>query len=206
MLYGFTGASRSGKTSTARAVAEDLGIEFYETSTSAVAKAHGFDAVAPMPLSKRIELQMIILNNHLDEIAKRPRPLIVDRTPIDMLGYLACEMTMTSHMLAEPEALELAARFYDLCLEATVNYYDYVFYLSQLDTYVEEPGKPAPNKAFHRHYDFVVRGALAEVSGRVNQAIIVPTDFEDRREWIGEEITKRIDSIDKLKSSSVHFH
>jgi hypothetical protein len=206
MLYGFTGASRSGKTTTAQAVADDLGIEFYATSTSAVAKAHGFDAVAPMPLARRLELQHILLANHLEEIEKRSRPLIVDRTPLDFLAYAACEFHMTSHMLADQETTDLAASFYEICLDAAARYYDCIYYLSQLDTYKEEPDKPAPNKAFHRHYDFVVRGALAELSGRINMAIIHPKDFEDRREWIGEDITERLDVLDKLRTSSVYLH
>lgn len=206
MLYGFTGASRSGKTSTARAVAEDLGIEFYATSTSAVAKAHGFDAVAPMPLAKRLELQMVLLNNHLEEITKRPRPLLVDRTPIDYLAYAACEFTMNSHMLCDPEIIETTTRFYDLCLDTAVNYYDCIYYLTPLPEYKEEEGKHAANSAFLKHYDLVIRGALAEISGRVNQALIIPTDFEDRREWIGEDITERLDTLDRMRTSSVHFH
>lgn len=205
MLYGLVGAHRSGKTTLAKQLAEDLGIDFHATSTTEVAKRHGFDPVAPMTLEERIRMQIVLLQDHCEQIAKLPRPLIVDRTPIDYLAYTLAEVDMMSHMLASPEVLEMINKFTTACLNATRMNYDCLYYLSPLDQYVAEPGKPAPNPAYQRHIALLIQGALMELHGQVDHALIRATDFNFRNDWIHDHIVHRLDSIDQMRSSAP-FH
>jgi hypothetical protein len=207
MLYGISGAHRSGKTTLARKISEDLNIEFYETSTTKVAREFGFDPCAPMTLSDRVALQVHLLNNHLTMINKLPRPLIVDRTPLDFLGYTMGEFHMQSHLLVDPETLAIANTLIDQCLEATALNYDMVFFLSRLDGYAIDPTKsqPAENPVYQRHHAMLIQGALMELEGQLQFAVIDDTDFDFRRDYVHSAIVARIDQIDQQRNTAP-FH
>lgn len=202
MLYGLVGPHRAGKTTLAKRLAEDLGIEFYNTSTTEVARRHGFDSVAPMTLQARIALQTILLNHHLEQLDKLPRPLIVDRTPLDMLAYTMGEFHMNSHLITDPETLAMGSHFHDICIESTRLYYDMLFYLGPLENYVIEDGKPAPNLAYQKHIALLIQGGLLSLEGDVNFAIIGNTDFEFRSDYVHDSIVARIDEIGVARASS----
>lgn len=205
MLFGITGAHRSGKTTLAAKIAEELDIEFYATSTSEVARTMGFDAVGPMTLSQRIALQRGLLANHLDEINRRSRPLITDRTPLDFLGYLTCEFDMQSHhKLCEKELLEAEVLMLD-CINATRLNYDYLFYLSPLPNYIVETGKPAANKVYQRHFDLTLLGAIAQLRNTVNSAQIFETDFEKRRDFVHDAIVDRLNFLERERRTAVYL-
>ncbi|WLR90901.1 AAA family ATPase [Shinella zoogloeoides] len=206
MLFGLTGAHRSGKTTLARAVAQDLGLEFYETSVSRTAKEHGYNAVGDMSLTDRLHLQTILLQNHLEEIGKRDRPLIVDRTPLDFMGYLACEFTMTNGNGVDPEVLQQAAIFADKCLETTRAYYDYIFYLAPLPAYVVEDGKPADNPIYQMHHALVVQGGITQLRDTINSALIYDTDWDVRQEFLHDTIVGRLDTICEERRSAAHLN
>lgn len=208
MLYGFTGPSRSGKTTLAKGIAEDLGIHFHATTTTATAKAHGYDPVAPMPLINRVELQHILLDAHLKEIADLPRPAIVDRTPIDHLAYLMCEIHMQSRDQLTDEAIKQVVRYQDRVFDEVPKRYDMVFFIGQLPHYEAAVDKPTDNRAYHSHYELVVEGALARL-GHENgfkHGLLRVTDFETRKEVLHDVLVQRMDVIDKERKSTLHMH
>lgn len=206
MLFGLTGAHRSGKTTLARQVANDLGIDFYETSTSKVAKELGYDAVGDLSLIDRLNLQTKLLQNHLGELDKRSRPLITDRTPLDYMGYLACEFSMTNGNDLDPEALDQAALFMDTCLTAARSYYDYIFYLAPLPTYVVEDGKPTANPAYQMHHAFVVLGGISQLRDTINSALLFETDFAAREQFVHDAIVSRMDTIEEERRQAPHLN
>jgi len=206
MLFGLTGAHRSGKTTLARAVAEELGIDFYETSISKTAKSFGYDATGDLSLMDRLHLQTLLLQNHLEELDKRSRPLICDRTPLDFLGYLACEFTMKNGDNVDLEVLRQAANFADKCLEATRSVYDFVFYLAPLPDYVVEDGKPSENPIYQMHHALVVQGGISELKEQVNSALIFDTDWDVRKDFLHETIVQRLDVIDRERRSAIHLN
>lgn len=202
MLYGLVGAHRSGKTTLAKRIAEDLGIHLHLTSTTEVAQKYGFDPVAPMSLKDRIRMQLILLTEHCGQLDKLPRPLIVDRTPLDYMAYMLAEVGMVSHMTASPEILLLIDKFITACLNATRQHYDCLYYLDPLEEYVMEPGKPAENPAYQRHIALLIQGALYQLHGVVNHVIIRSTDPEFRSEFIHDNIVERLDEIGKMRASA----
>lgn len=206
MLFGITGAAGTGKTTLAKQVAEDLDIKFQATSISECAKRHGFDAVAPMRLTDRIKLQYHLLEDHLEMIDGETRPLIVDRTPIDFIGYMLCEVTMHSHLLLEAEHVSLIENYVDMCQQAAIRHYDYIFVLGKLDGYEIAPTRPADNRAYQSHTQLVMIGALAQMDCAVNYSILNTVDPTERRDHVHDTIIARMDAIDRERKSSAHIH
>jgi hypothetical protein len=204
MLYGICGPSSSGKTTLARQIAEDLGMDFYATNTNDVCRAVGIDPHAPMTLDTRLKLQMHIVQHHIEQIQILPRPLITDRTPLDMLAFLAAEFHMQSHLLADEETLECADMLAEACIDATAAHYDMLFYLGPLPTLTVDPTKPRPpvNRIYQRHFALIVQGALLELDGHLAFCKVEATDFEERREILHDTIVERIDEIEKMRQSS----
>jgi DNA polymerase III delta prime subunit len=207
MLFGLTGPSSSGKTTLAKRLAEDLGIEFYETSSNEVCKNAGFDPHAPMSLADRVKLQGLLLDNHIKTLEERPRPLIVDRTPLDMLAFLSCEFHMNSHLDLDPAVLQQADDLAERCLTQTALKYDTIFYLSPLE-FVIDPNKPRPavNPMYQRHFRLIVQGGLTELEGRVNWVSLDDPDPEWRNDYVHDVIVARLDELQKMRTSAEHVH
>jgi nicotinamide riboside kinase len=206
MLFGLTGSSGTGKTTLAKRVAEELGITFMPTSITECAKRHGFDAVAPMTIQTRIALQMKLLEDHVSMVMDADRPLIVDRTPIDMIGYLLAEIDMHSNHRMLSEDIVAAEEYVDLCLETTAKLYDYIFVLGQLEHYEIKDSRPANNRAYQTHTQLIMQGALSRLWGRVNFSIVRQQELEIRHEYVHDAIVKRMDDISRERASSAHIH
>jgi hypothetical protein len=203
MLYGFTGAHRSGKSTLAKTVAEELSIHYHATSTTEVAKMIGINPVAPMTLIQRVQLQEHLLKVHCQQLENLPRPLIVDRTPLDYLAYLLAEFPMGSERLVGSEVLDAASRYRTMCLEMIRQYYDGIFYLAPLPTYEVAEDKPAENRAYQDHVDLLILGSLAAIRENILDCRLFFSDFEARREAVHDLIVGRLDSIDQQRRSTV---
>lgn len=206
MLYGLCGSSGTGKTTLAKAVAESLCIEFMPTSITASAKKHGFDAVGLMTTSQRIALQWCLLHDHLEMLEKAPRPLIVDRTPIDMLSYMLAEVDMFSHMRLTPEQILDIENYKEACLKATARFYDHVFVTCQLPTYEISSTRPAANRAYQTHSQLLMEGALYSIDGLVNFSVMRTADPDERHDHVHDTIVTRLNEIEAMRKSCVHFH
>ncbi|OWZ90440.1 hypothetical protein B9J07_28040 [Sinorhizobium sp. LM21] len=206
MLYGLTGSSGTGKTTLGKRVADELGIAYMSGSITEIAKRHGYDPVAPMSLQDRIKLQFALLEDHVTMIAKAERPLIVDRTPIDFVGYILGEIDMHSHMRLSTEEIVAIEEYVDLCLETTVKLYDYVFVLGQLDHYEIKETRPADNRAYQTHTQLIMQGCMSRLHGRLNYMIVRQSDLEARVETIHDTLVHRMDDICKERASSAHIH
>lgn len=206
MLYGISGASGTGKTTLAKRVADDLGITYLSGSITETARKHGFDAVGLLPLDKRIELQIKLLEDHIAMIGEAGRPAIVDRTPIDMIAYLMAEFDMHSHRRATAEELQHAANYVELALDATAKLYDHIFVVGILDHYEEADTRPKPNPAYQMHTQLLMQGATSRLWGRVNLSIMPMQDLEARADFVHDRIVKRLDDISKERASSAHIH
>lgn len=94
MNIGFVGAQRVGKTTTARAVAEQLDLRFVQTDVGGVWKRLGLDPKVQYPIKQRIEIQEQIIDylvQHLREEAAIGN-FTTDRTPLDVLGYMEADI------------------------------------------------------------------------------------------------------------------
>lgn len=206
MLFGLTGSAGTGKTTLAKRIAEDLGIEYMPASVTETAKKHGFNSVGVLNLQERMKLQEKLLEDHIQMVCKADRPLIVDRTPIDFIGYMMGELDMHSHMRLSAEEIAWIEEYKNLCLEATVKLYDYVFILKQLDSYEIKDSRPADNRAYQTHTQLIMQGCMSEVYGRLNFMVVRNQDLEARAELLHNTLVQRMDDISKERASSAHIH
>lgn len=198
-MIGFSGAHRSGKTTLARAVAEQSGIHFHETNTSAMLKARGIDPVGVHDLGARIELQWIILHNHLEEIAKLPRPCIVDRTPADMYAYMAGEITMHNSTVTFGAGLE---HYRVQCLRAMAMHYDTVMVVKPLASYEVDPTKPPCNVGYQWMIQHLIEGFLMDENvDHLARATLMTDDFTSRMKHSISILTQRFDQIAELRKT-----
>jgi len=192
MAFGYAGAHRTGKTTLAKRVAEDLGMHFHDASVSKIMREAGIDAVGDVPMEQRIEAQEFLLRRFLQDLNKAPRPLISDRTPLDMIGYCLGEVTMHN---TTPELGKRIDAYVKSCLEATKNYFDTIVILGPLPHYDVAPDKPPPNAAYQRLVQFLVEGAACQVNPAIYCEWLYNSDFEERRDISNQIFCERITHI-----------
>jgi hypothetical protein len=193
MVFGFSGAHRSGKTTLAQSVSEETGVRFHQTNTSAMLKSKGIDPVAVHDLESRLSLQTIILENHLQELGELPRPLIVDRTPADMYAYMAAEVTMHN---SSAEFGELLEQYRKACLLHTAMHYDSIIVVQPLQHFQVDPTKPPPNRGYQWLIQYLIEGFLnsPEVD-HVTRATIVTDDHPSRHKHSVDIIWSRFEDM-----------
>lgn len=206
MLYGLTGSSGTGKTTLARAVAESLSVEFVPTSITASGKRHGYDPVGMMSLADRIQLQHHLLDDLAELMKEGSRPAILDRTPIDLIGYMFAEIDMHSHIRLTQEDIDRLEVYRQRCLDLTATYFDHVFVTTPLPVYETADTRPVANAAYQQHSQMIMEGAIYQLTGRVNFTILRPTDLNVRTEHVHDTIVKRLNVIDMQRRGATGLH
>lgn len=198
MPFGISGAHRSGKTTLARELSVMLGIHFEETKTSDVMRAKGFDMTGAMTIERRVEAQEILLDHHIELLGKLPRPVILDRTPLDMAAYMLGEVTMlnTDHVLGCR-----IQKYVDKAMKATTDHYDTIFVVRPLPLYVIEDGKPPDNPAYQWAFQMLLEGSLWTLAGDLNAMVLPYDNHQARIRQIASDITKRLSVYEKARES-----
>lgn len=206
MIYGLSGAAGVGKTTVGTLVADSLDITFLKTSITESAGRHGYNAVDNLPLPQRIDLQEKLLEDHIEMLLQAERPAILDRTPIDMIGYMMGEVYMNSHEAMSPEHIHRISAFALKCMWVTKCHYDFIFHLAPLPFYEQAQTRPAENSAYQKHTDLIMRGALSEMDNQISHAILNTTDLNERQEFIHDTIVQRIDQLEALRKIHPKIH
>lgn len=167
-MYGLSGASRTGKTTLAKALSVHMGCPYVDSSTTAIAAKAGFNMVGNLSIEERIQAQEILLNGYMELILENGPVFITDRTPIDMLAYTLAEVTMHS---CGPELGQRISQYGKRCVELTEKTFALVFMVDPLPNYESQPDKPPPNKAYQEHIHLLIMGALTDSQ--------IPTMFVD---------------------------
>ena len=203
MVFGFAGAHRSGKTTLAKDVSDALGIHFHQTNTAEMLARHGIDPVGKHGLVDRLEIQRLILKNHLAELARLPRPVIVDRTPADMFAYMAAEVTM--HNTAQEFGEYVDAYRLD-CIDAIRTHYDTITVCRPLTYFERNLAKPPENLAYQWQIQYLIEGILnhGEMS-HLARFYLRTNDRKERAGLMNTQIASRINELaQERKTVSVH--
>lgn len=154
-MFGFTGAARSGKTTLAKRVSEEIAIPYFDAATTQAAKEAGFNAVGNLPIGERMELQEFLLKTYLKRVEDAPRPFITDRTPLDMIAYTMAEVSMHGTTLEQGKRIH---KYYEDCLKAVNNLFHLIIIVRPLPFYTVDPTKPPENPAYQWHTQLLMEG------------------------------------------------
>jgi len=127
----------------------------------------------------------------------------VDRSPLDMIGYMMAEVTM--HNIKDPEMSARIKRYMDVCLWATRRSYQTIIACRPLPVYVVEDGKPPPCPAYQWQHQLIVEGAMAHVSDVCRIAYLSTTDHASRVKSSAEMLFHELDDMRKQRlAANIH--
>lgn len=197
MMIGLCGAHRTGKTTLARLYAKQAGIEFVETSVSAINKELGFDLTKEHTFAERLDQQYTILER-VDAIYARHagKTVIVDRTPLDMISYTMAEAINNR---VSDEDQDRFAQYVQKCFDITNKRFGVVVLVQPGIEITDADGKAVPNRAYIEHLNTLILGLICDE--RMN----VPHGYIQRNKT---ELEERVEAVDYCVGSvmrEAHF-
>jgi len=158
-FIGLAGTHRSGKTTMAKAFAEDYGCDFVTISMTQIMADMGLEPADIQDVKTRLKVQHKAVEACDRVFTGRKTAFISDRTPIDVAAYTLGDAVQgfygTEH---DAEVLKLI----DDCIDITNMAFAGVLYVppSPKIKYVMEAGKPRPDDAYQAHIDVLVAGLM----------------------------------------------
>ncbi|MEG0063047.1 MAG: AAA family ATPase [Pseudomonas sp.] len=165
-LIGLTGTHGSGKTTLIEAF-EGQEVVVVKTSISAIYKARGLNPQLPMSLDTRLDVQEEILAHLLKEWATpfsqaadgQQITVLTDRTPMDFVGYLLCEVSgygeLTSYQNARIEA------YVTQCISVS-HMFDAIIHVPiGLPMVKRDKVSAVDSMGYRMHLDMVMKGAMS---------------------------------------------
>lgn len=201
-MFGLAGASRSGKSTLAAELSEATGIPYTTISTSKLAAELGYNLVGQLSITERIEAQEKLLRSYLDLIDTLPSPFIVDRTPLDMIAYTICEVSMLG---TDRETGVRIKAFVDRALAATSQRFGGIIVLRPLPVYESAPDKHPDNPAYQWHTQYVIEGLIHHILSSTYVSLVPTSDPSGRLAHGLAMVNRRVSSIEALYADA-HFH
>ncbi|MDR9847099.1 AAA family ATPase [Herbaspirillum huttiense] len=160
-MIGLCGAHRTGKTSLAREFAKETGTVFMQTSVSSIFTELGLDPAGTFTFSQRLDIQEEILKRLDEAYGKAPLDTwtIVDRTPIDLMGYTLAEAVGDNVKEEDQQRLK---NYVNKCFDVTNRRFSSVILVQSGLPLVHEPGKAALNAAYIEHLSSLMFGLLMD--------------------------------------------
>jgi len=155
-MIGLLGAHRTGKTTLARAFADKHGIEFVQTSVSAIWHDLGYDPSAEYDFPTRLMIQEEILKR-VDAVygEKAGQFFITDRTPLDMAAYTLADAIGNR---VPPTCQKRLAKYVQDCFDSTNRRFGVVVLVQPGIKLVDEPGKAPLNEGYIEHLNSLMLG------------------------------------------------
>lgn len=201
-MYALIGSHRSGKTTTAKAVAELTGLHYHDAGVTRIMKEIGYNPVADLPIDDRLKAQQYLLKRYEEELLDIKTPFITDRSPVDFIGYMLAEVTMHN---TDCEQGQNVIDYVDACLRTSERFFDALFVLRPLPHFEADPTKPPPNIAYQQAHQFLVEGAMRSISNNVGCFILTTTDLERRVTGVTNIIAERVAACrDKNAARPLH--
>lgn len=145
MRIGFCGAQRTGKTTLARAVAEQLGLPYVATNTSEILEKYGYNARRQYNISDRLAAQTMVLMG-LRDIWEQTPVGVFDRTPLDVLAYMEADVVRDF----PPQLEDPYADYVEQC-QHLFNLFDRVFLVQPGIPVIDDLKSAPPSPAYIRH-------------------------------------------------------
>ena len=160
MSVGLCGSHRTGKTTLARAYAQKRGIQFVETSVSAIWHSLGYDPAKEYDFATRLTVQEEILKR-VDAVYAKYAGLdfITDRTPLDMAAYTLGDAIGDR---VPPECQVRLANYVNECFAVTNRRFGMVLLVQPGIPLVDAPGKAAMNVGYIEHLNSLILGLTVD--------------------------------------------
>lgn len=191
---GLTGAHRTGKTTTAKAIGDNNDFPVLTDIGSDLAAKMGIDMSQPMTLSQRLDYQEARLD--LTEKAYEDVKggiFVTDRTPLDLAAYLVAE---TPNALDQATVDRIEA-YIQRCIDMANKHFAFFTFFRPTLSYVSAPGKPPANTAYQQLISVLIAGLLVDTRVRRN-FLVVPLDMsrlEDRVNLIADYSNECLEEI-----------
>jgi predicted ATPase len=158
-MIGLTGAHRTGKTTLAKAFAEERGIPFLQTSASQVFKEIGLNPAVEYPFEVRLDVQERILQAFAEQYRSMGgKMFITDRTPIDMMAYTLAEVRANN---LTPELSKRLDKYLSSCVKLTNEIFAILVIVQPGIQVVAEEGKASLEGMYIEHIANLVMGITA---------------------------------------------
>jgi hypothetical protein len=158
-MIGLAGSQRVGKSTLAKAYAEESGVKFVATGASATFQRLGLDPKRDYDFATRLRIQREILADCDRLYEKSGTRFITDRTPIDFLGYTLADVTRENVR----GKLDAELRRYIVDCYACANKHFTVLVLVQPGiALIEEEGKAPANPSYMEHLNALMLGLMAD--------------------------------------------
>ena len=151
---GITGAHRTGKTTLAKALAQELGKPFLETNARTAFKKLGFDPAKNYDFDTRLHIQGEIMND-IANLYQSSTGFVTDRTPVDLLAYTYVQIGQ--NQLTEGQTTWLK-EYTRVCISLTCRHLDYLVYVPIAIEPVQEENKASIDYGFMHHIDALIIG------------------------------------------------
>tara|TARA_R110002074_G_C12542152_1_gene665795 strand:- start:1510 stop:2190 length:681 start_codon:yes stop_codon:yes gene_type:complete len=179
--FGLCGAQRTGKTTLAKAVSEETGMFYLETSASGTFRRLGKDPKAEYPFAERLEIQREILKDMVALYEEAPKGFVTDRTPVDICAYTIGDM-MRGNYSDSPALMS----FRNECLATLEKYFRTVCVVQPGIAITEDFNKAQGNPAHMEHINTICIGLLSSdelsVSAKVMARDVIT--LEERLETV----------------------
>ena len=162
-MYGFSGSHRTGKTTLAKALAEQMGIEFVETPTSAVFARLGKDPKVEYPIEERMDIQDAILDSfEVIYESKQGKSWVSDRTPLDTAMYTMADIQRTT-LWGNSYVSDRVQAYVKRCLTMTRRYFWKVILVQPGIPLTEGVGKAPGCPSYMEHLNLLQYGLMNEM-------------------------------------------
>lgn len=177
-MISLTGSHRTGKSTLAKAWAEQNEVDFITLNVSSVISSMGFDCSDIQDIDRRIKVQRKLVEA-CDKLFLRQKGLfITDRCPLDVAAYTLadCGQHMTPKQAKEMNDIVLD------CISITNAVFHSICIVQPGIPYVREPGKPPFNVAYQEHIHSLLLGLARDERVTVSSWTIPRwnTDHEGR--------------------------
>lgn len=189
MSFGLSGAQRLGKTTLAKAYAEQHDVKFVATSASATFERLGLDPKRDYPFDVRLRIQQEILRDCNRLYEKSGVRFITDRTPIDFLGYTLADVTRENVPYALAPEL---ARYIEDCYACANHHFTTIVLVQPGIKLIDEPGKAPANPSYIEHLSALMLGLMANGMLECDHFQIprACTDLNQRVAAVGQAVRK----------------
>jgi hypothetical protein len=208
-MIGLVGAHRTGKTTLAKAYAEETQVPYVETASSAVFERLGYSPKVDYDFTTRMIIQNAILDDAVAKYSQCAGTFVTDRTPIDMLAYTIADIQRENVTLEQSKEF---TKYFHRCFEESNKRFMCLTLIQPAIEIVDAKGKAPANPAYMEHLNTIMLGLLV---GEYNSSshFYLPrrtTKIEERVEALKFVVNKVLirdyENIENLKDKGMRFH